>query len=437
MSSGDLRALRRRAGLTQQEVAEQLRVFAQARGAELGIRNAESLAVDGQMVSKWERGEKRPSPIYRKLLSELFEIPYIKLWGSGPTSVADEGGDDTNRRGLLVDLGLSALILPFGSFSGRPDFNAYLHGDINKHIATLEHAVSVIEERYEYAEPGKLLPLIERMHGFADEAIALRMRPGQRVRLFRAAAQLSSLHANAVFNAADIKFARQLVQEALHLAEMSGDTQVAGWAFINASMIELYAGNPAAARDIASLGQEKVRQGPLFAYLANFEARAHAVLCDPPQAIRAVARSYEEMDRLSPQQQGAPGFSMSTYNRADLDCETVTVFTTLERPKQAATYASAAHQGIQHVDKTGVRAQVLFPEARAHLQLGDLEQACALIREAHALTVNRRPWWYLARMDEFFQSANSIRDTHSLTQLRELVRGNTPPHPDGPFTHTY
>ena len=267
------------------------------------------------------------------------------------------------------------------------------------------------------------MPVIVKMQGVADEAIAMQMRPAQRIRLFRAAAQLASLHANAAFNVADFEFARQLVREGLDLAEMSGDTQVEGWALINASMIELYTGNPAAARDIAAVGQERVRRGPLFTYLANFEARAHAVLGDARQAVRAVARSYEEMDRLSPQEQGAPGFSISTYNRADLDCETVTVFATLEIPKQAAVYASAAHQGIQQVDKTGVKAQVLFPEARAYLQLGDVERACTLIRQADVLTVNRRPWWYQARMDEFFQDANSFRDTHSMTALRELVRG--------------
>jgi len=267
--------------------------------------------------------------------------------------------------------------LPAESLSGQPaSYADPLDGALGR-IATIEHAVGAIETGYEYVEPGKLLPVIVKMEGMADEAITMRMRPAQRIRLFRAAAQLASLHANAAFNVADFASARQLVREGLDLAEMSGDAQVVSWVLINASMIELYTGNPAVARDIATVGQEKVRRGPLFAYLANFEARAHAVLGDARQAIRAVARSYEEMDRLSPQQQGAPGFSLSTYNRADLDCETVTVFTTLQIPGQAAVYASAAHQGTQQVNKTGVKAQVLFPEARAYLQLGDLERACA------------------------------------------------------------
>ena len=57
-----LKAQRARMGLTQQEVAEALAALAWE-------HDHEQLGVDAAMVSKWERGEKRPSGASLKLLS--------------------------------------------------------------------------------------------------------------------------------------------------------------------------------------------------------------------------------------------------------------------------------------------------------------------------------------------------------------------------------
>jgi transcriptional regulator with XRE-family HTH domain len=56
----------RRLGLTQEQLAEQL---ARLAWEQFGVR----VGVDAQMVSKWERGEKRPSRFYRQLLCLLYD----------------------------------------------------------------------------------------------------------------------------------------------------------------------------------------------------------------------------------------------------------------------------------------------------------------------------------------------------------------------------
>src|SRR3984893_5447239 len=60
-----LRAHRARMGLTQQEVAEALAALAWE-------HDHEQLGVDADMVSKWERGAKRPRRLYRRLLCMLY-----------------------------------------------------------------------------------------------------------------------------------------------------------------------------------------------------------------------------------------------------------------------------------------------------------------------------------------------------------------------------
>src|ERR1022692_1127681 len=60
-----LRALREERGWTQQEGADQLSRLA-------WLRHRERVGVNADMVAKWERGEKRPSPPYRDLLCLLY-----------------------------------------------------------------------------------------------------------------------------------------------------------------------------------------------------------------------------------------------------------------------------------------------------------------------------------------------------------------------------
>jgi DNA-binding transcriptional regulator YiaG len=61
---------RHRLRLTQEQVAEQIALIAWERFA---VR----VCVDARMVSKWERGEKRPSRLYQECLRLLFNDPEL------------------------------------------------------------------------------------------------------------------------------------------------------------------------------------------------------------------------------------------------------------------------------------------------------------------------------------------------------------------------
>jgi DNA-binding transcriptional regulator YiaG len=75
---------RHRLRLTQEQVAEQVALIAWERFA---VR----VGVDARMVSKWERGEKRPSRLYQECLRLLFNDP--EMFGAGD--------DAMNRRQWL------------------------------------------------------------------------------------------------------------------------------------------------------------------------------------------------------------------------------------------------------------------------------------------------------------------------------------------------
>src|SRR6266550_9272491 len=92
-----LRAQRARLGLTQQEVAEALAVLAWE-------HDHEQLGVDADMVSKWERGAKRPRRLYRRLLCTLYgsteeDLGLRQTQGGAPAD--DFSGEGVNRREFL------------------------------------------------------------------------------------------------------------------------------------------------------------------------------------------------------------------------------------------------------------------------------------------------------------------------------------------------
>ncbi len=73
-----LRAHRARHGMTQQEVVDALQRLA-------WLRDHKRVGVNADMVSKWERGTKRPSRLYLRLLCSLFEATPEDL-GLAPAS---------------------------------------------------------------------------------------------------------------------------------------------------------------------------------------------------------------------------------------------------------------------------------------------------------------------------------------------------------------
>ena len=96
-----LQDYRRRLDLTQEQVAEELaRLAWQHFGARVGV--------DAQMVSKWERGEKRPSRFYRQLLCLLYSTTEEQL-GLRVVLAASTEDDGYDRLEHPIDLSEDGL----------------------------------------------------------------------------------------------------------------------------------------------------------------------------------------------------------------------------------------------------------------------------------------------------------------------------------------
>ena len=100
-----LRELRDDRGWTQQELSERLAGLA-------WLHARERVGVNADMVAKWERGDKRPSPRYRKLLCLLFNTDEYSL-GVGPVHEVTRYpfAPDTESGTLVAALGESVTII--------------------------------------------------------------------------------------------------------------------------------------------------------------------------------------------------------------------------------------------------------------------------------------------------------------------------------------
>ena len=109
-----LKELREERGWTQQDVADQVSRLA-------WLRRHERVGVNADMVAKWERGEKRPSPRYRELLCLLFgtDAQTLGIGGAAQpeTGVRADAEDSTliemlgGAASLLDQLGAAGAIL--------------------------------------------------------------------------------------------------------------------------------------------------------------------------------------------------------------------------------------------------------------------------------------------------------------------------------------
>jgi transcriptional regulator with XRE-family HTH domain len=98
-----LKALREQRGWTQKEVADQVSRMA-------WLRRHERVGVNADMIAKWERGDKKPSPRYRELLSLVFETDARELGIGGAVRTASVS-DDFDGNSLIEMLGGAATLL--------------------------------------------------------------------------------------------------------------------------------------------------------------------------------------------------------------------------------------------------------------------------------------------------------------------------------------
>jgi transcriptional regulator with XRE-family HTH domain len=445
-----LRPLREERGWTQQEVAEQLARLA-------WLRRHERVGVNADMVAKWERGEKRPSPRYRELLCLLFGADAHTL-GIGPARqpMAETGAepDDSSliatlggAASLLDQLGAAGAVLQprmFGvwkdelvhrrsvlkliglatsaGFATGPGAEALRPGKpVPETIQDLEHLADRYQALYHSTAPTVLLtPVMAHLETLRDL-----LREGStaawRRRLLANQARVATLAGRlAFFDLQDSLTARGYYNLALESAREAGDHLQAASALAHTAFI------PAADRGFASAldylrgaashvskrpdgrvaswvhaveSEIQTNAGANTAALVSID-RARKALAEPGLPADLPWFDYYDATRLS----GFAGYASLKAGRPD-------------ESRAALTGA------LGHLPRAAVKQRAVFLAdiASVELSVGDLDQACRIAGDAAEELQQAGYAIGFGRLREFRRSVERWADSAPVRALDEQL----------------
>lgn len=385
----NLADFRRRARLTQEEVAERL-------------------GATTESVSRHERGTVTPSPYLRRRYCELYGATDVQLGFAprlAPTdqpseSPTEEVSDVLERVRSLTRVGTDELIC-------------------------FELGVADLVDRYESSGPVKLAPLLSGQRRRLESAIDECRAPRQRQRLFRVAGQVSGLLAYMAVNRGRYPLARAYCLEATHLGGFAEDRDLLAWVKGTESFCEYYAGDYRRSFELAREGLDLAGDGPQrVRLLINGEARALGKLGDLDGVHAAVARAYDAVDE-EPEIPGvSPCISFGGYSRARLASNAVTAYVDLGRPDGVAVHAAQALDEFDSSESSWsqslIRLDLANSMAMAHN--GDPAEASSLITAALGISAGNPIASVVQRSRSFVRATARWRGIPAVDDAHELVR---------------
>jgi tetratricopeptide (TPR) repeat protein len=235
--------------------------------------------VDGNMISRWERGLHQPAPRYVRLLSLLLDRSAAELGlptpGDGP--VAARAGDtfELTRHAAATDI------------------------DPTTELESVERAVHRLSREYSSLSPAVLLPRVQQRLWQIDQALRGRTTHPQHRQLLDASGWLHLLLSVLHYDLGDREAAEAGRDAALYVGRDVGDPVIQAWAFETSAYFAVFEDRPRDALEFLRAGREIApEQTSVFAALNMQEARAWARLGDRKMAEDALGRGLAAIERL-------------------------------------------------------------------------------------------------------------------------------------------
>jgi tetratricopeptide (TPR) repeat protein len=358
MDGTPLQRHRRALGLTQEQVADQLR---QLGGQDLGI--------DANAVSRHERGIIGiPRPPYPELYAKLYRTTVGTLWPGRMTGM--------ERRQFLQAVAATPLAALLGG--ADPDADA---------ITAATGGFRRLESTTPAAELGAPVSAHLRF-------IAGRLDHGGR-QLAAAASEAAGLAAWLAVDQADHGQARQQYQQAVEYAERSRSDTLAAYMLGSMALWLAETGWGSEARRLIGQAQDRMPSVPptAHAWAAAIEAVAEAAAGDVDAAMAACKRA--ELAVAAGHEPVWPW--LYPFDAAKLSGYVGACATRLRLPRTALPALTEALDGLSPAG-TKQRALVLADLAVNHRALGDDDQANELAAQARAIGIERRSAKVLQRV---------------------------------------
>ena len=445
-----LKELREERGWTQQDVADQVARLA-------WLRRHERAGVNADMVAKWERGEKRPSPRYRELLCLLFGVDAqtlgigvaaqplagVRSQAEESTLIATLGGaaslldqlgaagailqprmfgvwkDELMHRramlkliGLATTTGFASLADADSSPSGKPTPDT---------VQDLDHLADRYQAMYHSTAPTVLMtPVLAHLETLRDL-----LRQGGDVhlrrKLFANRARVATLAGRlAFFDLRDPLTARGYYNLALESARESGEHLQAAAALAHMAFIPAADFSFTAALDYLRAAAQHVAKRPdsrvaswLYAVESEIQtnAGAHAA------ALAAIERALATLDK--------PGLPADLpwfdyYDTTRLSGFAGYATLRAGRFEESRTALTGA---LERMPRTAVKQRAVFLTdiASVDLACGDLDQACAMAGDAAEQLHHAGYAMGFGRLKDFRDSVSRWSDSTPVRALDEQL----------------
>jgi transcriptional regulator with XRE-family HTH domain len=444
-----LKALREQRGWTQKEVADQVSRMA-------WLRRHERVGVNADMIAKWERGDKKPSPRYRELLSLVFETDARELGIGGAVrtaSVSDDfdgnsliemlGGAATlldqlgaagailqprmfdvwkdelmQRRALLKLMGLAtaAGVVPTADRELEPSTKVTPEDADN-----LDHLTDRYQALYHSTAPALLMtPVVAHLETVGD-FLRLGVSGPLLRRLFANQARVANLAGRLAFcDLNDSLGARGYYNLALESAREAGDHLQGAAALTHMAFI------PAADREFsvaldylraAAQQAAKHPDGRVESWLAAAESEFRANAGSHAEALKAIERAREKLSK--------PGLIADLPWLDFYDSTRLSGFAgyALLRDGQHDASKASLADATRRLPRTAVKQKAVFLADIATVELagGELDRACASAGEA-AETLRQVGYAHGAsRLREFRRSVEPWADSAPVRMLDEQL----------------
>ncbi len=441
-----LRALREERGWTQQEVADQIARLA-------WLRRRERVGINADMVAKWERSEKRPSPRYRDLLCLLFGADAqslgIGIAGQPATGTRPETDDGSliatlgGAASLLDQMGAAGAILQprmFGvwkdelmhrramlklisvatttGFASLSDADASRSGKPTPDTAQdLDHLADRYQVLYHSTAPAVLMtPVVAHLETLRDllrqgAAAPLRRRLlANRARVAALAGRLS------FFDLRDPLSARGYYNLALESAREAGDHLQAAAALAHVAFIPAADNGFGAALDYIRAAAQHAAKRPdarVASWLYAVESEIQTNAGSHAAALAAIDRALETLAK--------PGLTADLQWFDYYDATRLSGFAgyaTLRAGKFEES-RTALTGALDRLPRNAVKQRAVFLADIASVELacGDLDQACATAGDAAEQLGQAGYAIGFGRLRDF---RNAVRPWSSSTPVRAL-----------------
>jgi hypothetical protein len=348
------------------------------------------------LITRWVNNRQQPDDFYRGLLSRTLELPEGELFEKVPRAAELATG---------AEPWLLARALDAFAVGGRS-------------LDLLEVAVADFARRYPSAAPAELLGPVREHYRDAVRLLASPLRITHRRRLSAVAGVLADLAGSLSFDLQDQARAAAYFEVARQAAEEAEDRDLGAWALATWSLMPTYNGDHAEALQLIEAAQAaggRELSPTRRAWLAALEAKAHAGLGDAKRSAAALVRAERALAHL-PAAESRLGTDF--FDAPRLVGFRGTSHLLLRQPK-AARQALAEVLTLRSPTDVKGRSLATLDLAAAHIQEGEVEQACAAVVEAlripaaqrvdpirrrgRAVLVDLAPW-------DAYQAVRDLRD---------------------------